>query len=96
MSLSAMLNMRSVRSMIPTQTRIPSIIQVNLLIASLYEAKIVQDAVDDREGNIRMPLPLFCSDFLARQYGLKDLAVKQLYAINSALLRFDILIYSVG
>jgi hypothetical protein len=48
------------------------------MISTLYEAKIMADEVDDREGHTRSPFPEFIQEHFINHYGLKSLADKQL------------------
>ncbi len=48
------------------------------MISTLYEAKIIADEVDDRDGHIRSPFPEFIQEFFINHYGLKSLADKNL------------------
>ena len=47
-------------------------------ISTIYEAKIMADEVDDREGHLRSPFPEFIQEHFINHYGLKSLADKQL------------------
>ena len=62
----------------------PTGINVNNIIASLYETKLQEDQRMDREMKDRLSLPLFLKKFLLRTYGLKDIATKQMMALLSS------------
>lgn len=62
---------------IPTIRNIPPVIVVGNLISNIYEAKMIQDVIDMREGQNRSALPDFTRDFLIRQYGLKVITKKK-------------------
>mmetsp|Transcript_57084 Transcript_57084/g.133948 ORF Transcript_57084/g.133948 Transcript_57084/m.133948 type:complete len:293 (-) Transcript_57084:272-1150(-) len=47
-------------------------------IAGIYEAKVVADGLDDKQGRKRGALPDFLKNYLIRQYGLKSIAMKNL------------------
>jgi hypothetical protein len=67
---------------------VSTLTEIQLLIAQVIHGKIRSNETDDRDGVTRIPLRSFLRKFLARQYGLKSLALQQLAALKSSIIRY--------
>ena len=62
--------------------------EIGHLIAQIYEGKILQDSVDDREKRQRQTLPQYLRDHFIRKYGLKSLALDHMHVLDISVRKF--------
>ena len=62
--------------------------EIGHIIAQIYEGKILQDSVDDREKRSRQTLPHYLRDHFIRKYGLKSLALDHMHVLDISVRKF--------